>query len=282
MKTTSDVLTRARLVLGIEDEPGANPLVAPKQAVPPAALLPDKAKIAEVLDRARAAVSSPPPVPPPVQPQNIMRRVEIMTTGSASRVGVVRNALHDLQAQLFQQANGDNLELRVTAFLDGCRHTTPWSRSPIDVGNSTTAWHCFQGSTRYSEALAYSANEGDPIDAIIMFGDRFDDNLAHTLGIAERLQKQGTRIYAFHVGGKSRSRHAYEQLADRTGGAFVQLSDQQAFARLMPVIAAYVLRPVEALQALPAPKDADTKALVDRLKLLPPPANQLRLPGRKS
>jgi hypothetical protein len=114
-----------------------------------------------------------------------------------------------------------------------------------------------------------------------MFGDRFDDNLSHALGIAERLQKQGTRIYAFHVGRNARSRHAYEQLAERTGGAFVQLTDQQAFARVMPVIADYVLRPAEALQALPAPKDADTRALVDRLKLLPPPIDHLRLTGRK-
>jgi len=115
-----------------------------------------------------------------------------------------------------------------------------------------------------------------------MFGDRFDDNLAQTMGIADRLQKQGTRIYAFHVGGKSRSRNAYEQLAERTGGAFVQLSDQRAFARVMPVIAAYLLRPAEALQALPAPKDADVKALVDRLKLQPSTADPLRLTWRKS
>jgi hypothetical protein len=149
-----------------------------------------------------------------------------------------------------------------------------------NVGRRTTRWHCFQGSTRYAEALAYSANESDPIDAIVMFGDRFDDDLSHTLGIADRLQKQGTRIYAFHVGGKARSRDAYQQLAERTGGAFVQLSDQRAFARVMPVIADYLLRPAEALRALPAPNDADTKALVDRLKLLPPPAGALRLPGR--
>lgn len=271
---TSDVLTRARLVLGIEDEPGAGPLVTTKVAGLPASRLPDKAKIAEVFERARAASSAP-------QPQNVMRRVEIMVTGSVSRVGLVRNAVRGLQTQLFQQVGGGNLELRVTAFLDGCRHTTPWSRSPVDVGSNTTAWHCFQGATRYAEALGYSAGESQPIDAIVMFGDRFDDNLAHSLGIADRLQKQGTRIYAFHVGGKSRPRHAYEQLAERTGGVFVELSDQRAFARVMPVIAAYLLRPAEALHALPAPKDADTKALVDRLKLLPPPATPLRLTGRK-
>jgi hypothetical protein len=281
MTSDVDVLTRARRVLGIEDEPVARPPVLVREAGQPAASFLDKAKIADVLKRA-AAASTPPATSPASQPQNVMRRVEIMMTGTVSRVGVVRAALHDLQAQLFREVGGDHLELRLTAFLDGCRHTTPWSRSPVDVGNNTTIWHCFQGETRYSEALGHSANEPDPIDAIVMFGDRFDDNLAHSLGIADRLKKQGTRIYAFPVGGNRRSRNAYQQLAESTGGTFLQLSDQRAFARVMPVIADYLLRPAEALRALPAPKDADVKALVDKLKLQPPPAASLRLTWRKS
>jgi hypothetical protein len=280
MKT--DVLKRTRQVLGIPEEPVSRPLVRTEAAAVPAARLPDKEQIAEVLERSRRVLSGPPAPSAPL-PQDVTRRVEIMVTGSVSRVAVVRNALLDLQSQLFRQAGDNNLELRVTAFLDGCRHTTPWSRSSINAGNSTTRWHCFQGETRYAEALAYSADESDPIDAIVVFGNRFDDNLPHVLGIADRLQKRGTRIYAFHLGGRGHSRRAYEQLAACTGGAFVQLTDQQAFARVMPVIAAYVLRPVEALQTLPSPRDVDTKALVDRLKQLPPPdPNLLRLTGRTS
>jgi hypothetical protein len=275
----SDVLTRAKLALGIEEEPEFAPPVAAKPAAPqPAAPFPDKAQVAELLERARLVLS---PSPAPPAPQTLLRRVEIMVTYSASRMSLVRHALSDLQHELLQQAGAGNLELRVTAFFDGCRHTTPWSLSAIDLGRRTTAWHCFQGRTRYSEALAYTANEAEPVDAIVMFGDRFDDNLAHALGIAERLKKQGTRIYAFHVGGKWRSRDAYAQLAESTGGAFVPLSEPRAFRRVLSVIADYVLRPAEALRALPPPADPDTKALVDQLKLLPPPAPRL-LPGRKS
>ena len=277
---TSDVLTRARAALGIEAEPEVHPLATLKPAGQ-RTQLPDQATIADVLQRARME-SLPPSALLTTEQQNVMRRVEIMMTGSVSRIRMVSNSFRDLQTHLFQQPGGNRLELRATVFLDGCRHTTPWSHSPVDVGNGTTAWHCFQGETRYSEALAHSANDGEPIDAIVVFGDRFDDNLPHTLGIVDQLQKRGTRIYAFHVGRKPSSRHAYEQLAERTGGAFVQLSDQRAFARLLPVIAGYLLRPAETLRALPAPRDADTKALVDKLKLLPPPAASLRLTGRTS
>jgi hypothetical protein len=295
------LLRRLKSALGIADEPDfAAPTVAKQTTLQPprpqkkadiAALLErartassrtttvlEPVRTAELLERARLA-SEDLSAPPPPQHQNLPRRVELMMTGSVSRLALVRDALGDLQTELLQRASQGNLELRVTAFFDGCRHSTAWNRSPIDVGSDTTAWHCFQGRTRYTEALAYSANEEEPIDAIVMFGDRFDDNLAHALGIAERLRKRGTRIYAFDVGGRWRSRDAYAQLAECTDGAFVSLIDPRAFRRVMTIIADYVLRPVDALRVLPVPADPDAKALIERLKLLPPP---LKLTRRNS
>jgi hypothetical protein len=290
----SDVLERARQAVGIAPEPAARPLSARGTAQP--AGFSDKANVASVFERARAVAAGQPvnvtngarmasaprpqPATAPAAPQLVKRRVEIMVSGSLSRVGVVRDALDGLQTHLFDQLGSDNLELRVTAFLDGCRHTTPWSRSPIDAGAGTNRWHCFQGGTLYGEAFGHTADESDPVDAVVMFGNRFDDNLPLTLGIVDRLRQQGTRIYAFHVGRNRHSRYAYEQLAARTGGAFVQLTSQQAFAPVMAVIAAYLVRPAEALRALPSSQDADVRALIDRLKLQPPPA-ALRVEWRK-
>jgi hypothetical protein len=204
----TDLLERAR-ALGIEPEPAVYPL-ARASAHQPAASVSGKANLASVFERARAvaagqpanvieraraaAAPRPEPVTAPAPPQLVKRRVEIMVSGSLSSVGVARAALDDLQTQLFDQLGSDNLELRVTAFLDGCRHTTPWSRSPIDAGSSTNRWHCFEGQTFYGEAFGHTASESDPVDAVIMFGNRFDDNLPLTLGIADRLREQGTRI----------------------------------------------------------------------------------------
>lgn len=287
---SEDVLVRVKRALRIEAEPAVKSLAVTSPVSTPAAAtrLDDKGKIADLLQRARAAAagrqaddgSTGGRAAPLTQPQLVKRRVEIMMTGSIGRVGVVRNALHGLQTQLFQQLGGDNLELRVTAFLDGCRHTTVWSRSLINAGGSTRYWHCFQGETRYAEAFSFTNDEADPVDAIVMFGDRFDDNLADTLAFTDALRQRGTRIYAFHVGRNSRGRDAYKQLAERAGGAFVQLSNHHAFARVMPVIADYLVRPAEALRALPSPRDADVRVLIDRLKVQPPPP-VLRLTWRK-
>jgi hypothetical protein len=152
------------------------------------------------------------------QPQQ--RRVEIMISGPLSRIGTVRQSLDDLQRRLLSEAsrNGDTLQLRVTAFLDGCRHTTPWSNRPIDAGSATNRWHCFRGQTLYAEAFQQNCSERERIDAIIMFGDRFDDSPGPTMAFAGRLRERGTKIFAFHVGDDRASRFAYEQLAQQGGG----------------------------------------------------------------
>jgi hypothetical protein len=211
------------------------------------------------------------------------KRVEIMVSGPLARLGAVRQSLDLVQRQLLAEARsgGGKLHLRVTAFLDGCRHTTPWSTSPVDAGASTNRWHCYQGQTLFAQAFEHSCAERDRIDAIIIFGDRFDDAPLPTLEIAGRLRERGTKIFAFHIGNDRTSRFAYDELAQRNGGVSVQLSSDAALSRVLPVITDYLFRPAEALRALPAPKDPDIRALIDQLKLQPvaAPARALPLPS---
>jgi hypothetical protein len=105
-----------------------------------------------------------------------------------------------------------------------------------------------------------------------MFGDRFDDAPLPTLEIAAELNEtRGTKIFAFHVGNDRASRFAYDQLAQQGGGVAVQLTDERAFARVLPVITDYLFRPAETLRALPPPNDVDVRTLIERLKLQPVP-----------
>jgi hypothetical protein len=158
------------------------------------------------------------------------KRVEIMVSGPLARLGTVRQSLDQVQRQLVDEARrgGGALHLRVTAFLDGCRHTTPWSNSPVDAGAATTQWHCFQGQTLFAGAFQHSLDERERIDAIIIFGDRFDDHPFETLWFAGRLRERGTKIFAFHVGDDRKSRRAYDKLAKRNGGVSVPLSGDAA------------------------------------------------------
>jgi hypothetical protein len=207
------------------------------------------------------------------------KRVEIMVSGPLARIGEVRKSLDLVQRQLVEEARhgGGKLELRVTAFLDGCRHTTPWSASPVDAAGATTRWHCFEGETLFAEAFAHCLAEREKIDAIIIFGDRFDDQ-RRTLEFGARLRERGIKIFAFHVGPDRKMRRAYDALAEQNGGVSVPLSSDAALTRVLPLITNYLFRPAETLRALPAPKDVDIKALIDRLKLQPIPAPLRALP----
>src|SRR5487761_1209790 len=94
----SDVLSRVREALRIEDAPAGGALV-PAKSSPPAKLA-DKAKANQVVNAALAAASYRPPQP---QPQNVTRRVEIMVTGAVvghAVVGLVRDTLTELRVTL--------------------------------------------------------------------------------------------------------------------------------------------------------------------------------------
>lgn len=202
---------------------------------------------------------------PKWEPKHSKSRTEIMVTGSLRRVGNIRNALNTLQGDLFARVpETEGMEMRVTAFLDGCRHTTPWNNSPVDVGGGTTQWHCHQGQTLFAEALNATVQE-DCVDAIIVLGDRFDDKLPEALEHARILNEQGARIFAFHIGGNDESAKAYQQFAEATGGVFLQLTDETNIASIVSIVMDYVLRDQEALQALPEPKTPDAKKLVGQL-----------------
>jgi len=196
------------------------------------------------------------------QPKQARRRVEVMVTGDPSRVGVVADAVDKFQAQIFGGAPGPgNLELRITGFLDGCIHRSKWSKKPFKAAAQARKWHCEQSRTTFASAFQESADES--VDAIVMVGHRFDDDVAEALRQAEKLKEQGVPVHCFHTGQDEASREAYEKLAHATGGVFMQLADQRGIAEVMPVIMAH-LNDEDQMLAL-APEDRDAKNLLRML-----------------
>jgi hypothetical protein len=124
---------------------------------------------------------------------SLNKRVEIMVSGPVGSARCGKASIWCNGNCWPRPAVAAKVSLRVTAFLDGCRHTTPWSNSPVDAGAATTRWHCFQGETLFAEAFAQSCAERDRIDAIIIFSDRSDDGF-ETFDFAERLRARGTKI----------------------------------------------------------------------------------------
>jgi hypothetical protein len=202
------------------------------------------------------------------KPEDTRRRVEIMVTGDPSRVGAVSNAIDELQSKVFKEASpGDQLELRVTGFLDNCIHRSKWHKKPFKAAAQARNWHCEQSRTRFADAFADS--KGELLDTLVIIGHRFDDDIAEALSRAEELREQGVQIHCFHTGNDKASRDAYEKLATQTGGVFLQLTDQSSIGEVVPILMAH-LNHEDSLLRL-KPESADAKKL---MKVLNPNFNQ--------
>ncbi len=196
------------------------------------------------------------------KPQAARRRVEIMVTGDPSRVATVSDAVDDIQKEVFGSATKpENLELRITAFLDGCIHRSKWNKKPFKAAAEARKWECEQSKTRFADAFADS--HGELVDTLVIVGHRFDENIEEALKKAEELKQQGVRIHCFHTGKDEASRAAYEKLATETDGVFLQLTDQSSIANVIPIIMAHE-NDERALLAL-NPKGNEAKKLMSML-----------------
>lgn len=195
-------------------------------------------------------------------PQSTRKRIEIIVTGDPSRVGAVADAIDDVQKQVFKGATkSDNIELRITGFLDDCIHRSKWNKKPFKAAAESKKWECKQSKTKFSDALADS--KGELVDTVVLIGHRFDDDTKEVLRKATDLKEQGVRIHCFHTGMDKESRAAYEQIAQETGGVFLQLADQSSIGKIMPILMTH-FNDEEALLAL-NPKDQDSKKLLRML-----------------
>ena len=193
------------------------------------------------------------------QPKDARRRVEVMVTGDPSRVGVVSDALDDVQKKVFDGVFGlGNLELRITSFLDGCIHRSKWSKKPFKAAAEAKKWVCEQSKTKFADA--FEDSRGELIDTLVIVGHRFDDEVEAALKKAAELKEQGVRIHCFHTGKDEESRAAFEKLATETDGVFMQLEDQSSIGTVIPIMMAH-LNDDEALLRI-HPKDQEAKKLI--------------------
>lgn len=195
------------------------------------------------------------------QPNHASQRIQLIVTGDPARIGVVADAVDQLQLGLLGNKSGR--ELRITSFLDGCMHNSDWSASPTAAASASRQWHCYESATRFTDALQQSEKEG--VNTIVILGSRFDDNLRDTVKAAETLRAQGTRIIALQVGDDPKVAAAYKAIAEDTGGAHLRLTDQSGIQGALPLIMGF-LNNKKSLDTVALPAREDLKRLVGALK----------------
>jgi hypothetical protein len=116
------------------------------------------------------------------QPKPPLIRIEIMASGPFGRLRGIGTAVNSLQSNLVAAIRKGTLELRLTEVRQTCRHSTAWSREPLDPGASTTTWQCFVDAfadeserSRTLFAQAFRESLRNHVNHVVVFGDRFDD-----------------------------------------------------------------------------------------------------------
>jgi hypothetical protein len=206
------------------------------------------------------------------QPKPPLIRIEIMASGPFDGLRGIRTAVNRLQHNLVTAVRRGTLELRLTEVRPTCRHSTAWSREPVDPGDSTTTWQCFVDAfARESErsrtlfAQAFRESLRNQVNHVVVFGDRFDDGLLLLSSEIRAFRRQGVRVSTFYLGDDFNRRSMYRFLAVRTGGIFMPLSGGRSFDAVLPIVAAFACGDRASLAALSLAAP-EARALIAQLR----------------
>jgi hypothetical protein len=204
------------------------------------------------------------------QPKPPLIRIEIMASGAFDGLHGIRAAVNRLQDNLAAIRKG-TLELRLTEVRRTCRHSTAWSREPLDPGASSTAWQCFVDAfadeaerSRTLFAQAFRESLHNHVNHIVVFGDHFDDGFLFLGSAIRAFRQQGVRISTLYLGEDFDKRNMYHLLALSTGGVFMHLSGQPSLDAVLPIVAAFACGDRARLAAL-SPAAPEAKALIAQL-----------------
>jgi hypothetical protein len=206
------------------------------------------------------------------QPKPPLIRIEIMASGPFDSLRGIRTAVNRLQHNLINATRRGTLELRLTEVRPRCRHSTAWSRAPLDPGASTTEWQCFvealakeSAPSRTLFVPAFRESLRNQVNHVVVFGDRFDDGLLLLGSAINTFRRQGIRVSTFYLGNDFNGRNIYHYVARATGGVFMHLAEHRSFDAVLPVVAAFACGDRAQLAAL-SPAAPEARSLMAQLK----------------
>lgn len=102
-----------------------------------------------------------------------------------------------------------------------------WFSEAKSAKNAMAAISCVGGQTRVCPSLetALNGTGGKPPSAVILTGDCFEESQASLEVVADRLARAKVPVYAFIDGTNSEATHAFQYLADKTGGVFKRFGE---------------------------------------------------------
>ena len=166
-----------------------------------------------------------------------------------------------LQADMFREAAGIGLEMKfayygpeVAGGVRNCRITARWISDADDMaavmGRAECVCGCYIHISRVLEQALKETQERS-VQAIVIIGDAFHDDLDEAAILAMKLRRAGTKVFMFQEGYNPVTEHSFKFLAEVSGGAYFQFeaSTQQRLAEMLKAVSHFATGGKEALEA---------------------------------
>ena len=163
---------------------------------------------------------------------------------TASRGPTWDRASH-IQAEMFKETAAlGGLEVQLVYYrgFGECR-ASPWVGNAADLLRRMTAVTCLAGQTQIGKVLKHAAKEAKArkVAALVFVGDCVEEDVDRLGHLAGQLGLLGVPCFMFHEGIDPLARHAFQQIARLSGGAFCPFdaNSAQQLRDLLAAVAVY-------------------------------------------
>jgi len=163
---------------------------------------------------------------------------------TASREPTWDQACH-VQAEMFHSTDQlGGLEVQLV-FFRGYREckSSPWVKTPNELVRRMTKVRCLGGRTQIRKVLSHTLreNETQKVNALVLVGDSFEEDIDDVCDAAGRLGVQGVPSFLFQEGNDLITQNSFRQIAKLTGGAHCSfdLSSARQLKEMLSAVAVF-------------------------------------------
>jgi hypothetical protein len=176
------------------------------------------------------------------------------------------NAACQLQAEMFREATGLNVQLVYYRGLNECR-ASRWVSEPEHLAGLMERIECRMGHTQLGKVLAHATRETMllKVQALVFVGDAVEEDADSLVGDASKLGRLGVPAFMFQEGSDRDVQQVFCEIAQLTRGAYCRF-DPGAARQLAELLRAVAVYAAGGTAALAARKDAGAIKLLGQLK----------------
>jgi hypothetical protein len=177
-----------------------------------------------------------------------------------------------IQSEMFietEKIGGLDVQLIYFRGFNECR-ASKWASEPSALARMMTGVDCRGGNTQIGKVLSHIRREASQsrVSAAVYVGDAMEENVDRLCRIAGEIGLLNVPIFMFQEGNDGVTRHAFQEIARLTRGAYVRLdaSSARQLRELLAAVAVYAAGGRQALADHSREKGGTARLLLEQLR----------------